>query len=87
MGGGISSSLEPPPIFTRRVPKWEVAKMGGVISSSLEPPPVFTRRVLVGYQRRPQASRAWSAATRAMAMEGRTDGVVCMNCIYSGNYR
>ena len=79
MGGGISSSLEPPPIFTRRVPKWGVAKMGAGISSSLEPPPVFTHRVLVGYQRRPQARRAWSAATRAMAIEGRKDGVVCMN--------
>ena len=49
MGGGISSSLEPPPIFTRRVPKREMAEMGGGISSSLEPPPVLTRRVLVGY--------------------------------------
>ena len=79
MGGGISSSLEPPPIFTRRVPKWEMARMEGGISSSLEPPPVFIRPVLVGYQRRPQARRAWSAATRAMAIEGRKDGVVCMN--------
>ena len=58
MGGGISSSLEPPPIFTRRVPKWGMAKMGGGVSSNLEPPPVYTHHVLLGYQRRPEARRA-----------------------------
>ena len=51
MGGGISSSLEPPPIFTRRVPKWEVAKMGGGISSSLETIIMVASLALAGLKR------------------------------------